>query len=66
MKTPGGKPASLILYPSLIIVKGVISEGLWTIQFPAAKAGPNFHSHINNGKFHGEIRPTTPYGSLLV
>jgi len=46
--------------------RGVTSDGLCTTVLPAARAGPNFHSHINKGKFQGEIRPTTPKGSLLV
>jgi len=66
LTTPAGNPASLNKEPMNKHVKGVISLGLKTTQFPAAKAGANFHVPINNGKFQGEIKPTTPNGSLLV
>ena len=45
-----------------MIDAGVCSAGFKTEQFPAAKAGANFHVAINNGKFHGTICPTTPNG----
>ncbi len=48
------------------IVSGVVSEGLITIEQPAASAGITFHIPIINGKFHGTIPATTPTGSLRV
>jgi hypothetical protein len=36
-------------------VKGVISEGLWTIVFPVASAGTILHMIWLMGQFHGVI-----------
>ena len=47
-------------------VYGVISLGFATTQFPAASAGAIFHVKRYNGKFHGDIHPTTPTGCLSV
>ena len=66
LTTPSGKPESLIISASNNAVKGVVSAGLRTTVFPAAKAGAIFHAAINNGKFHGVICPTTPMGSTFL
>ena len=58
--TPLGNPACLNNAATFKIESGVTSDGFNIIQFPAARAGPNFHSAMSNGKFHGEINPTTP------
>ncbi|MNW21602.1 hypothetical protein D3C71_2226110 [compost metagenome] len=47
-------------------VSGVVSDGLMTIEQPAANAGITFHMPIISGKFHGTIPATTPIGSLRV
>ena len=47
-------------------VSGVVSEGLMTIEQPAARAGMTFHMPIISGKFHGTMPATTPTGSFLV
>lgn len=44
--TPGGKPASVMSEARRRAVRGVNSEGLKTIVFPHARAGPSFQ-HIN-------------------
>ena len=33
-----------------------------TTAFPAASAGPIFHTAMTRGKFQGAIDPTTPTG----
>ena len=45
---------------------GVSSEGLMTIVFPAASAGPSFQVVSSSGEFHGNTAPTTPTGSSRV
>ena len=59
-KTPFGKPASCSISPNRNAVKGVISLGFATTQFPAAIAGAIFQVKRYKGKFQGEIQPTTP------
>lgn len=49
-----------------ISVSGVISDGLTTIEQPAASAGITFNMPIISGKFHGTMPATTPTGSLRV
>jgi hypothetical protein len=49
-----------------IAVSGVISAGLSTTVFPAARAGAKPQPAIGIGKFHGTITPTTPNGSWKV
>lgn len=65
LTTPSGNPASVINSPTLNADNGVYSAVFITIVHPVAKAGPNFHAYINNGKFQGIIYPTTPTGSSL-
>ena len=43
-------------------VCGVISEGFATTALPAASAGAIFQVNRYNGRFHGEMQPTTPSG----
>jgi hypothetical protein len=47
-------------------VSGVSLAGFSTIVFPAASAGPTFHTAIARGKFHGTMSPHTPSGSRRV
>src|SRR6056300_1064803 len=61
-KTPAGMPASMQISDNMNAVIGVISEGLATTQFPAARAGAIFQVNKYSGKFQGEIQPTTPIG----
>lgn len=58
--TPGGNPASAARRAMKRDVRGAISEGLKTIAFPVASAGPSFQESVKRGKFHGMIWPTTP------
>lgn len=51
---------------SLLTVNGAFSLLFKTTVFPAASAGATFILNIARGKFHGMIKPTTPYGSLTV
>jgi hypothetical protein len=41
---------------------GVSSDGLAITVHPAASAGAIFQVNRYNGRFHGEIQPTTPMG----
>src|SRR5690606_26533119 len=61
-KTPFGKPASVQISPKRKAVIGVTSLGFATTVFPAAIAGAIFQVNKYNGRFHGEIQPTTPSG----
>ena len=50
LNTPGGKTsASATSSPSRSNDSGVHSDGLITTAFPAASAGPNFHTAMNSG-----------------
>lgn len=60
LTTPGGNPACAISSAMRMAVRGVHSDGLKTIVFPVASAGPSFQESIQMGKFHGTICPTTP------
>ncbi|BEU78679.1 hypothetical protein EAG21025_19920 [Enterobacter asburiae] len=42
----------------------MVSDGLMTIEQPAASAGITFHIPIISGKFQGTIPATTPTGSF--
>jgi len=66
LTTPGGKPAASINCTSRIATSGVCSAGLSTATQPVASAGPSFHTHMFNGKFHGTIKAQTPTGSRNV
>ena len=60
--TPSGNPASAHNWANSSAVSGVVSAGLSTTVFPAARAGAIFHDNIIIGKFHGMICPATPNG----
>jgi len=60
--TPAGMISPINSIKTIIEI-GVFSAGFKTTQFPAAKAGANFQTAINNGKFHGMIWAITPIGS---
>lgn len=66
LTTPGGKPASLNNWANLKAERGVYSAGFKTTVQPVHKAGANFQTAINKGKFQGIINPQTPTGSFLV
>ncbi|MNV90397.1 hypothetical protein D3C71_1847810 [compost metagenome] len=66
LNTPGGMPASVANSAMRSRVSGVVSEGLITMEQPAASAGITFHIPIISGKFHGTMPATTPIGSLRV
>ncbi|MNE80602.1 hypothetical protein D3C80_1771890 [compost metagenome] len=66
LNTPGGTPASLASSAIRSRVRGVVSDGLMTMEQPAARAGITFHMPISSGKFQGTIPATTPIGSLRV
>lgn len=48
LTTPGGN-ASAASSPSSTVDHGVVSDGFSTTVFPAARAGPSFHTAIING-----------------
>src|SRR5210317_229948 len=53
--TPFGTPASSHNFAISSVPSGVNSEGLITIEHPAASAGAIFQEASNRGKFHGRI-----------
>ena len=59
-KTPSGNPAFEQSSPNKKAVIGVTSLGFATTVLPAASAGAIFHVNKYNGKFQGDIHPTTP------
>ena len=63
LNTPAGKPASSIISANNIADIGAISDGLWIIVQPVAKAGTTFKAIWFIGQFHGVINPQTPIGS---
>ena len=63
--TPGGSKSPIISINTIIEI-GVLSAGLRTTQFPAARAGASFQTAINIGKFQGMICAITPRGSLMI
>ena len=64
--TPGGKPTSCAARASSSSVSGVWASGLTTTVFPAARAGPSFHTASSRGKFHGTMPAQTPTGSFRI
>ena len=66
MLPPSGMPASWMSLPIRCAVAGVSGAGLRTTVFPAAMAGAIFRSGMQTGKFHGVMRPTTPWGRQMV
>ena len=48
LNTPGGKN-SCAISASIVVVAGVVSDGLSTTVLPAASAGPIFQIAIING-----------------
>jgi hypothetical protein len=47
--TPSGNPAFSMSFASSIVVSGVRLAGFRTAVFPAARAGPSFHTAIISG-----------------
>ena len=66
LNTPGGNPASIASSARRSAVSGDFSEGLSTMELPAASTGPSFHAAMIIGKFHGTMAPTTPSGSRVI
>ena len=66
LSTPLGNPTSIHIFANSNADIGVISDGFATTVFPAANAGAIFHVNKYNGKFQGEIAPTTPKGCFKV
>ncbi len=62
---PSGKPASIIISPNLIEVKGVKEAGFKMTEHPAAMAGATLCDTRFRGKLKGEIAPTTPTGNRI-
>ncbi len=63
--TPLGKPAREMISISAQAVPGTRSAGFSTTVLPKASAGAIFQAGMAMGKFHGQIRPTTPSGSRV-
>jgi hypothetical protein len=63
VKTPAGKPASVISRPIRHAVIGTFSDGFQTKAFPAVIAIGNIHIGTIAGKLNGAMPATTPSGS---
>ena len=63
LSTPGGSPTSSAMSAIRNALRLDSSDGLSTMVFPLARAGPILDSALNVGKFHGTIAPTTPRGT---
>ena len=61
-RRPAGRPASWTRSPISRPTSGVSSDGLSTTALPASSAGRTWLNGMKNGKFHGAIATTTPYG----
>ena len=61
--TPSGRPASVKISASALVVRGVSAAGLSTTVHPAKSAGPSLLIARNSGTFQATIAPTTPIGS---
>ncbi len=66
LKTPGGRPASIIISPSRLALIGTRSDGFRTNVFPQAMAMGNIQSGTMNGKLKGVIPAQTPTGWRVV
>ena len=62
LTTPGGIPASFIIFIISITAPGVITSGLTITEHPAAKAVEIFLEAKIIGKFQGTNAATTPIG----
>ena len=62
LSTPGGSPASSKARAISETVPGTSSDGLITIELPAASAAEIFRIGPPAGKFHGTKAPTGPTG----
>ena len=62
LTTPGGIPASLIIFINSITAPGVIISGFTITEQPAANAVEIFREAKIIGKFHGINAATTPTG----
>ena len=64
--SPSGAPASTNTRATHSPESGVSSDGFSTTAFPAATAIAVCVSGMLNGKFHGEMIPSTPSGSYAI
>jgi hypothetical protein len=62
-KTPGGKPALWIRYPTARVPNGDFSDGFIMIVLPVASAGAAFQARNRSDAFHAVIPAQTPIGS---
>ena len=62
LKTPAGRPASLVIWAMASAVSGVADAGLRTTEQPAASAGAIFRVTMVAGKFQGVTAATGPIG----
>ncbi len=62
-KTSSGIPASSAICRMSTADMGDSSDGLSTTAFPVTSAAMTARMGLTTGKFHGEMIPTTPYGS---
>ena len=63
LTTPGGKPASVRISPSLITASGSCGAGLMTTVLPMANAGPILPAMFTKGKLYEVMHVTTPTGA---
>ncbi len=62
-KTSSGIPASIASCRMSTADSGDSSDGFSTTVFPVTSAAMTTRMGFTIGKFHGEMTPTTPYGS---
>ena len=62
LNTPGGSPATSVIFAIASAVSGVAEAGLSTTVQPAASAGAILRVTIVAGKFHGVTAATGPIG----
>ena len=65
LRTPAGRPASIMTAANSWEVSGVSLAGLSTMVQPAATAGAILRVAIASGKFHGVISRQGPTGFLV-
>ncbi len=66
LNTPFGRPEREMISAKAQAEPGTRSAGLNTTALPKASAGAIFQAGMAMGKFHGQMRPTTPSASRVI
>ena len=64
--TSGGRPASIRISTSTVLVCGTSSACLRITALPHRSAGNAFHVGMASGKLNGVMRPHTPIGRRML